>query len=65
LSSQTAFLEVHFKPRFPEGFWPRLSPTGNALHALAKEMAVNYGVYMDTGLHALSALGTEKNLKKK
>jgi len=28
-------------------------------------MAVNYGVYMDTGLHALSALGTEKNLKKK
>jgi len=50
--TMTAFFELHFRPRFPDGIWPRLSPTGNALHALAKEMAVNYGVYMDTGLHA-------------
>jgi len=47
------FFDDVFYPAFPDDFkWPVVKPQGNIFHALAQEMATNYTVYMDIGLHA-------------
>jgi len=66
------FFDDEFAPAFPDDFaWPRLSPTGNVLHALAKEMATNYANYLDSALpahaiaHLKAVLGVNKATARK
>ena len=56
-----------FAPLFPPNFeWPRHARAGNLPNALGREMAVNYGEYMDTGLtaHAISYIEIEAGVSK-
>lgn len=56
-----------FAPTFPADFdWPRHAKAGNVFNALAREMAVNYHVYMDVGFHAhvVKYLQIEAGVKK-